>query len=142
MNEPNQNTLTESTQLEPLILQQLQSNFISSLIQLDDGTLLNVKAINTEDETTGNVSLPVQKPRNLECDICNKKYASKEVLRKHKKIHGIDKKFRCSQCLKGFDGKEDFDMHQKTHEGLRPYPCFYCANSFSKQQSLTTHLKR
>jgi uncharacterized Zn-finger protein len=154
LNETNQNPLTESTQFEPLILQQLQSNFLlqdnlipSSLIQLDDGTLLNVKTVNSEEgeelaHGVQNVSLPIEKPRNLECDICHKKYASKDVLRKHRKIHGIDKKFRCGKCEKGFDSAEELERHEKTHEGFRPYNCCYCANSFAKEHSLTTHLKR
>ncbi|XP_044264295.1 zinc finger protein 236-like [Tribolium madens] len=153
LNDSNQNPLTETTQLEPLILQQLQSNFLmqynlvsSSLIQLDDGTVVNFKTVNTDQEllqeTTNPISVPNEKPRNLECDICHKKYASKDVLRKHKKIHGMDKKFRCTKCEKGFDTEEELERHKRIHEGYRPYSCFYCANSFSKERNLTTHLKR
>jgi NAD-dependent SIR2 family protein deacetylase len=125
LNETNQNPLTESTQFEPLILQQLLSNFLlqdnlipSSLIQLDDGTLLNVKTVNSEEgeelaHVVQNVSLLIEKPRNLECDICHKKYASKDVLRKHRKIHGID---WCGKCEKWFDSGEELETHKKTHE--------------------------
>ncbi|KYB28575.1 zinc finger protein 236 [Tribolium castaneum] len=156
LDDSGQNALTESTQLEPLLLQQLQSNFLlqynlvsSSLIQLDDGTLVNFKTVNTDQDLLQETvkppsepTTPAEKLRNLECDICHKKYASKDVLRKHKKIHGVDKKFRCTKCEKGFDTEEDLEKHKRIHEGYRPYSCFYCANSFSKEHSLATHLKR
>lgn len=134
---------SDHQQLEPLILQQLQSNFLlqdnlipSSLIQLDNGTLVNLKAAPQEEESVA----VTEKPRNLECDVCHKKYASKDVLRKHRKIH--NKKYKCAKCDKGFDREDDFHTHEKTHEGFRPYPCLYCANSFTKEHSLTIHMKR
>ena len=153
INETNTDTLPDVNPLEPLIFQQLQPNMLlsdnlipSSLIQLDDGTLLNVKKVNTRQEVqqqnVDNVILPSEKPRNFQCDICQKKYASKDVLRKHKKIHGLDKIFRCTKCEKGFDSEVNLETHEKTHEGYRPFSCLYCANSFSREHSLTTHMRR
>lgn len=147
---------SECVQLEPLVLQQLQSQFLlndhvipSSLIQLDDGTLLNLKSsdldfgdISVLNNENNNKAMPKEKVRNFECDICHKKYTSKDVLRKHKKIHGVNRKFPCSKCDKGFDIQGDLEKHEEVHSGGRPYACLYCSNTFSREQGLSTHMKR
>lgn len=84
---------------------------------------------------------PVPKPKEFECDICGKRYNSKAVLRKHKKIHGADE-CRCSKCNKGFKTKQELEKHLKLHSGYRPFSCQLCTNSFSEEHNLKTHMRR
>lgn len=81
----------------------------------------------------------VAKTKDFQCDICQKTYSSKAVLKKHKKIHG---EFRCSKCSRGFKTKQELEKHVKLHSGYRPFSCMLCPNSFSEENSLKTHLRR
>ncbi|CAH0555594.1 unnamed protein product [Brassicogethes aeneus] len=153
--------LTQELEVVPNdILQQLQSNNIiiqnplnldlPSIIRLEDLTLLNFKTVSvenpevlsTEDATEVLAPPPVEKPRNFECDVCHKKYTSKDILRKHRKTHGLDKNFFCDSCKKGFDTQVEMDKHNKLHVGYRPHSCKYCANSFADVKGLNAHMKR
>lgn len=157
--------LNDTIQIDPLTLLQFQqasinlpessSIFIDTncgqnneqFLQIDDGALLN-NCIQQPQTFENVVQTPevmqfnekTNKERNLQCDICKKCYASKDVLRKHKKIHM--KKYPCTICDKSFDKDVDFNKHMDLHAGLRPFNCAYCANSFGEESSLKTHLKR
>ncbi|XP_060528160.1 zinc finger protein 236-like isoform X2 [Cylas formicarius] len=89
------------------------------------------------------VNLRKKETQKVECNICHKLYASKDVLRKHKKkVHGQNKKFPCIKCDKGYDNLEELNRHIKLHTGYRPFACQYCPNSFTEEQNLKTHVKR
>lgn len=160
--------LTDAIQIDPLTLLQFQqasiqlqepsnifidANCVASgeqYLQIDEATLLNDVSIQQETfedvvqaseiQFNENESGGMVPERNLECDICKKCYASKDVLRKHRKIH--TKQFPCAICGKSFDKEDDFEKHLSLHTGSRPFNCAYCANSFAEEGSLKTHLKR
>lgn len=159
--------MSETIQIDPLLLQQLQSNgfllqdsidrnvISSSLVQLDidpssltSNVDVDIACSLSDDQDLSAVpqrikNITLQKPADFfECDICMKKYNSKAILKKHKKIHGIEQEFRCTLCRKGFSNKEMLEDHSKFHSGYRPFSCELCNNTFSYEGSLKTHMKR
>ncbi|KAL3269758.1 hypothetical protein HHI36_008818 [Cryptolaemus montrouzieri] len=133
--------LTESIQIDPAVLQLLQNSNIllqdinTDVFHLSENTLENLER--TQIITT----VEVDDGRNLDCEICHKKYASKEVLRKHMKLH-LKNKFVCEQCKKWFPTIEALVEHEKLHAGHRPFSCFLCTNTFAELHHLKSHLKR
>ncbi|XP_030756317.1 zinc finger protein 236-like [Sitophilus oryzae] len=121
---------------------------LSDIALINYGEEQNLMDLKDLDETLQNeevtCKVPQAKSSKIECDLCHKLYASKDVLRKHKKnVHGQNKKFPCIKCDKGYDDSEELNKHIiKVHTGHRPYSCQYCPNSFGESNSLKTHIKR
>ncbi|XP_049824031.1 zinc finger protein Xfin-like isoform X2 [Aethina tumida] len=142
--------LLQHLQTSDIIIQdQATLDALPSIIRLEDLSLLNLKIDNTGVAETfpiiateTQVETVLEKPRIHECDICHKSYASKDVLRKHRKTHGLNKTYFCELCIKGFDKETDFEKHNKVHMGYRPYSCHFCNNSFSDLRGLNSHVKR
>lgn len=76
----------------------------------------------------------------FQCDVCQKWYKSKAVLRKHVKIH--QRAFSCTKCDKNFTSVYLLEKHEKLHLGYRPFSCRLCTNSFSEESNLKTHIRR
>ncbi|KAG5869524.1 hypothetical protein JTB14_002512 [Gonioctena quinquepunctata] len=98
-------------EVELLDLNAASSNLkIISLPQTDveSGVTISINEFNKE--------LKKQENRRVKCDICNKMYSSKDVLRKHRKnVHGEIPKLSCGKCLMKFKSKVILDKHLKTH---------------------------
>ncbi|XP_018333812.1 endothelial zinc finger protein induced by tumor necrosis factor alpha [Agrilus planipennis] len=74
------------------------------------------------------------------CDICGKRYSSKNLLEEHINTHTGNRPYICSLCGKDFASKYTFKAHEKTHEVRpRPFQCQQCNKSFLSQQNLTQH---
>lgn len=95
---------------------------------------IELNAANQKDNTV--------EEKQFKCDICNKSYNTKAILKKHKKIHGREEEFRCNLCSRGFKNNDELERHNRIHLGIRPYSCHLCANTFSEEASLKTHMKR
>lgn len=146
----------QQLQMSGLILTNENNEPVSTLL-LNDGTILNVDGakdsipelslqpaeVRDSIAVSDTSATKTEKVRNLECDICHKMYASKDVLRKHrKKVHGANKKYPCIKCDRAFDTQDELGKHNKWHAGYRAFSCVYCANSFTEESGLKTHMKR
>lgn len=158
-------------QIDPTFIQQLQLNGIylqdnidniSSLMQLDlnnEGQVMDIKPVQvtgvkdinvneslvervTLDKSMEENPIPKSPVRNYQCDICNRKYITKSVLTKHRKIHSVKNWFVCKKCDVRYPTLKDLENHEKLHIGYRPFCCLLCANTFSEEKNLKTHMKR
>lgn len=80
------------------------------------------------------------KTKSWECEECNKKYGSKNLLDEHMNMHTGERPYKCVQCSKDFASKYTLTAHMKIHsERKRPYQCNICPKSFFSPQNLAQH---
>ncbi|XP_023944116.2 zinc finger protein 571 [Bicyclus anynana] len=80
--------------------------------------------------------------RVFQCKICFKKFSRKRELDRHVTIHSGMKPFSCSQCDKKFVRKDKLDKHEQMHECLVVnMPCIECGATFEKKADLVAHIK-
>ncbi|KAF5278371.1 hypothetical protein FQA39_LY05860 [Lamprigera yunnana] len=155
----------QQLQLNNILLQDNIDEELTSFIQVDvnnDGQITDVKSISNDllshlnnfdtqlenEVIASNVDInydldnKISKPKTFECNICNKKYSSKSVLTKHKKIHIRNSSFKCTKCDSQFSTGADLENHLKLHSGYRPFCCQLCANTFREEKNLKTHMRR
>lgn len=81
-------------------------------------------------------------PKTWECDVCLKKYSSKNLLDEHLNMHTGLRPWKCNHCEKDFASKYTLSAHQKTHDNRpRPFKCSTCMKSFYSGQNLIQHEK-
>ena len=108
------------------------------------------------------VFTPTNRVLWFECDICKRKSATPERLKKHKetKHFQVKKKeplsfdvlkavnnqkherFKCAVCPFACNTNADLMRHSKKHEGIKPYFCEICGKSFSQKGNLKPHMLR
>ena len=77
----------------------------------------------------------------FECDKCHKKYASKETLKQHYKLHtrGVSA-LTCDKCYKRFKSNSNLKQHYKVHtEGESVPTCDKCYKQFKNNDNLKQH---
>jgi DNA-directed RNA polymerase subunit RPC12/RpoP len=79
--------------------------------------------------------------RPYECTICSKRFGHKWNLKSHIQIHTGEKPFECSFCGKGFGQKREMENHTRVHTGEKPYECSVCSRRFSHNHSLKWHAR-
>lgn len=86
-----------------------------------------------------NKQIPFKKSHGglFSCNICNKTYTSRIVLRKHKLIHSGEKKFACDICGKGFLQKITLLNHKFIH--VNPVTCSHCDIIFKGKETFECH---
>ena len=85
--------------------------------------------------------------KELECDVCNKKFRLQHNLRAHKRTHTGEQPFQCKfpGCGKRFNHGGNLLKHERRHIPYeqRPYPCdvLGCGKRFMEACDLRTHKK-
>lgn len=71
---------------------------------------------------------PVQKekPRNMVCELCGKKFTSPSGLLRHSYTHTTEKPFKCHICSKQYPTSYKLKEHVMRHEGIKNYVCTHC----------------
>ena len=85
----------------------------------------------------------------LICDICNKSYASKSSLRKHKCIDDVvlnprfdrPSHYECKFCGKSFIRSYSRNRHELTHAVAKKYHCIICDTRFGRSDKFKEHLR-
>ena len=75
------------------------------------------------------------------CDICNKTYRSRSILRTHRITHGTTKPFTCEFCQQGFNSFSNLKNHRYKHTGQK-FPCDHCGKTYSSPGNLKTHISK
>ncbi|XP_060552271.1 uncharacterized protein LOC132713639 isoform X3 [Ruditapes philippinarum] len=80
--------------------------------------------------------------RPYSCDICNKKFGFRSMLKKHKTfVHSAERPFKCGYCMKGFKFMNLLKNHVTIHTHQSKHVC-QCGKSFSTAQTLKFHKQK
>lgn len=73
------------------------------------------------------------------CDICQKDFKNKSVLRLHKDLH-MEKRYKCHLCPKVYHARTPLNMHLKKHRMDLNYICDVCGKCFVQNKDLKAHM--
>ena len=66
----------------------------------------------------GKITVHLKKhEKRFKCDICDKRFGTKEFLKEHKNIHTGEKPYVCKFCSYRFSSFGTLRMHERSHEG-------------------------
>lgn len=85
-----------------------------------------------------------RKTRNFECNICDKKFSRKDILKSHmSNVHGLwqGKVSKCLKCNKEFKSKRTLDSHLKSTHSDSQFKCT-CGSIFKYSRNLIRHQKK
>ncbi|XP_052803246.1 uncharacterized protein LOC128233558 isoform X2 [Mya arenaria] len=76
------------------------------------------------------------------CDVCNKRFYTKEALRSHMIQHG-ERKWKCPHCDAAFFKRNYLENHVLKHTGEDPFrhQCDLCGEKFKESYILRRHVK-
>lgn len=87
------------------------------------------------------VHMKTHEQEPIECEICQKKLASKVTLIKHLLIHTDERPYKCKYCDKRFRAINSRIIHQRVHEGVKRHICPICSKGFLEKAYMQKHLK-
>ena len=77
----------------------------------------------------------------FQCEICSKKSARKDVLRRHVSSLLGQKQYQCEICLKKFNRKDDVTAHKQNIHNPSPCgKCSKCQKLFTKPYKYNRHV--
>ncbi|XP_044267671.1 Krueppel homolog 1-like isoform X2 [Tribolium madens] len=84
---------------------------------------------------------------NIQCQICNKMFATKSAFQAHQRSHTqtqthtreTEDPYRCNICSKTFAVPARLTRHYRTHTGEKPFRCEFCNKRFSVKENLSVH---
>lgn len=103
---------------------------------------------------------------NFDCEHCDRKFTSKQLYKRHIKLHDPDnpnicetcgklcsdkhtlashmvchqeKTLKCDVCGKLVDTVSNLEKHMRFHTGERPYKCSYCDERFITSSNVRSH---
>lgn len=83
------------------------------------------------------------KDRTFQCDICDKKFFTQKIMRKHKIIHDENmRRIQCNYCPKKFIRPNQLAKHMLVHSGLKPHPCDLCEKKYKFSWDLRKHKEK
>ena len=112
---------------------------------------------------------PHQGMLKYECDVCSKKFVTKERLFAHRRLHlgkrflcsrcdfkarsstslrnhiimkHSERRFQCFLCSKKFGSKQNLEQHGVVHTGMTSWHCSICEMSFKRHHHFKAHLQR
>lgn len=80
--------------------------------------------------------------KNVECQMCDRRFFSKKLLASHMIHHAPSRDFECKYCKKMFRTPKTRKTHEMIHTGERPKKCTICNEAFIQKPSLDYHMKK
>lgn len=76
------------------------------------------------------------------CDVCDKSFRTKNLMKAHRATHDQGREFSCDQCPAQFRFRFQLKKHvQGVHPTCFPYECKYCVKKFSTKAKHDLHLR-
>ena len=73
------------------------------------------------------------------CEICGTRFKHARSLTTHKRMHTGKNNCTCEYCGKVFIRPNDLVVHRRTHTGERPYECHICHRAFKQKAHVEKH---
>ena len=78
--------------------------------------------------------------KKFSCQVCKKKFYTRNGLNRHKRtIHDNYKPHKCKTCQAAFPTKPALVRHNRTHTGEKPFECSKCGKAFARKFILKRH---
>jgi len=98
---------------------------------------------------TNSTDTTEDKPRSHCCDVCHKRFAHKQNLNSHERLHTAEKRhpqsqvkpFECTVCAKRYTRSDHLVRHSRIHSGHKPHKCAVCDQAFSQSGHLNRHMR-
>uniref|UniRef100_A0A3Q4BEV2 C2H2-type domain-containing protein n=1 Tax=Mola mola TaxID=94237 RepID=A0A3Q4BEV2_MOLML len=75
------------------------------------------------------------------CNICEKTFKRRKILRRHERFHTGEKPYSCTVCSKTFALRKSLRRHTRFHTDERPHTCSRCSKRFRLRENLKAHLR-
>ena len=138
--------------------------------QINDISKLRVSASQCLGRARLKVHMLTHRQGTVECNVCDKKFNSKDAIKLHSRIHTgeaavtcpmsnksitqssnlkmhlqthittNERRFKCKVCGKSFQMKYQMKEHVKCHENARAYLCHVCGKSFNTLSYIISHI--
>lgn len=84
-----------------------------------------------------------EKPRDVVCEICGKRYRRETGLRQHMvSAHSDQRDFVCAHCGKGFTTHTRLTQHLRIHSGAKPFKCKKCEYRSNRSDNVLYHCRK
>ncbi|XP_030560853.1 zinc finger protein 358-like [Drosophila novamexicana] len=88
------------------------------------------------------IAKPKLDKKSNRCTICEKKYATNQLLRRHIATHSTERPYACTICPTSFRLVTNLKRHMRNHTGERPFKCPWCAESFARSDYCRSHMEK
>ncbi|XP_015589819.2 zinc finger protein 587 isoform X11 [Cephus cinctus] len=96
----------------------------------------------TTDGATVAAESAVSENRLYQCQICAKRFRSKNLFEGHLVAHSDARPYQCDVCNKSFKRTNTLAVHKRIHTRERNFVCDVCGRAFVQASQLATHHRR
>jgi uncharacterized Zn-finger protein len=109
--------------------------------------LFNMNQVNSHQSPLESIyCIPSVKKRNphintFVCELCSKSFEKLKNLKRHKKLHSLEKNYKCDKCEASYSRSDHLNRHKITHsDDTKPFKCEICVQRFSNKCHLKKHI--
>ncbi|KAJ1463957.1 hypothetical protein T484DRAFT_1650336 [Baffinella frigidus] len=82
----------------------------------------------------------VPRPKNFSCSFCDRKWDSRDAVRRHENSHTGNKPFKCLECDESFSQKGNLKTHINSVHVKMKHMCVICEKMLSSPTNLHHHI--